>query len=204
MTTHKTGTREEWLAARLESARGGEGTDAAQRRAGAAAAGTAVGPDRQGVSIRDRRGKRLAGRPVQRALAAPRLSLHVRARLQGRLPVLLDDRGRVQRLRRAPGEPRRHAFGGIARAAREAAGVQAADGLDVSLGVLARRRLQLRLQRLVHRGAAARGRRRIQLPARAGVSVARRRGGRRRAAPKPASRRCAAPTRPRIIATGRA
>ena len=37
------------------------------------------------------------------------------------------------------------------------AGVQAADGVDVSLGVLVRRRLQLRLQRLVHRGATARG-----------------------------------------------
>ena len=41
---------------------------------------------------------------------------------------------------------------------REAAGVQAADGVDVSLGVLVRQRLQLRLQRLVHRGtASARG-----------------------------------------------
>ena len=38
--------------------------------------------------------------------------------------------------------------GGVAGAACEAAGVQAADGLDVSLGVLARQRLQLRLQRL--------------------------------------------------------
>ena len=46
------------------------------------------------------------------------------------------------------------------------AGVQAADGVDVSLGVLARQRLQLRLQRLVHRGATARRGRRIQLPAR--------------------------------------
>ena len=44
------------------------------------------------------------------------------------------------------------ALGGVARAAREAAGLQAADGLDVSLGVLVRRRLQLRLQRLDHRG----------------------------------------------------
>ena len=44
------------------------------------------------------------------------------------------------------------------------AGVQAADGVDVSLGVLARRRLQLRLQRLDHRAATARGGRRIQLP----------------------------------------
>ncbi len=30
-------------------------------------------------------------------------------------------------------------------------------GVDVSLGILARQRLQLRLQRLVHRGATARG-----------------------------------------------
>ena len=56
-------------------------------------------------------------------------------------------------------------IGGVARAAREAAGVQAAPGLDVSLGVLVRRRIQLRLQRLGHRGAAAHGRRRIQLRA---------------------------------------
>ena len=68
--------------------------------------------------------------------------------------------------------------GGVAGAAREAAGVQAADGLDVSLGVLARQRLQLRLQRLVHRGATARGGRRIQLPARAAWQ----RGSTRRAA----------------------
>ena len=39
-------------------------------------------------------------------------------------------------------------------------------GWTLSLGVVARRRLQLRLQRLVHRGAAAQGRHRIQLPAR--------------------------------------
>ena len=133
------------------AAQGGEGANAAQRRAGAATSGAAVGPGRQGVPIRDRRRERLAGRPLPRALAAPRLPLHVRARLHGGVSVLLDDRGRVRRLRRPPGEPRRHACGGVAGAAREAAGVQAADGVDVSLGVLARQRLQLRLQRLVHR-----------------------------------------------------
>jgi predicted dithiol-disulfide oxidoreductase (DUF899 family) len=42
--------------------------------------------------------------------------------------ILLDNRGRVRRLRRPSGEPRRHAFGGIAGATREAASVQAADG----------------------------------------------------------------------------
>ena len=57
--------------------------------------------------------------------------------------------------------------GGVAGAAREAAGLQAADGVDVSLGVLVRQRLQLRLQRLVHRGSSsATGGDRIQLPAR--------------------------------------
>jgi predicted dithiol-disulfide oxidoreductase (DUF899 family) len=74
------------------AARGGEGAHAAQRRAGAAAAaGTAVGSNRQGVSIRDRRGECLAGRPLPRALATPSLPLHVRARLHGRLPSLLGD-----------------------------------------------------------------------------------------------------------------
>ena len=92
-------------------ARGGEGAHAAQRRAGAAAAGTAVGSDRQGVSIRDRRGERLAGRPLPGALAAPYLPLHVRARLHRRLPILLGDCGWLQRIRRPPGQPRRHPIG---------------------------------------------------------------------------------------------
>src|SRR5213594_2708459 len=50
-----------------------------------------------------------------------------------------------------------------ASASREAAGVQAADGVDVPLGVLVRQRLQFRLQRPVHRRATARGRHRVQL-----------------------------------------
>ena len=110
------------------AAQGGEGANAAQRRAGAATAGAAVGSPRQGVPIRDRRGHRLAARPLPRALAAPRLPLHVRARLQGGVSGLLDHRGWVRRLRRSPGQPRRDALGGVAGAAREAAGVQAADG----------------------------------------------------------------------------
>ena len=181
------------------AAQGGEGANAAQRRAGAATSGAAVGPGRQGVPIRDRSRERLAGRPLQRALAAPRLPLHVRARLHGGVSVLLDDRGRVRRLRRPPGEPRRHAFGGVAGAAREAPGVQAADGVDVSLGVLARQRLQLRLQRLVHRGATAPG----------AVEYNYRRGGHAMDAttvPGPVAQFAAhaEPTRPRTRAIGRA
>jgi predicted dithiol-disulfide oxidoreductase (DUF899 family) len=54
-----------------------------------------VGPDRQGVPIRDRRRERLAGRPVQGPLAASRIPLHVRPRLHGWVPVLLRDRRRL-------------------------------------------------------------------------------------------------------------
>ena len=45
--------------------------------------------------------------------------------------------------------------------AREAAGVQAADGLELPLGVVVRKRLQLRLSGGVHKGAAAVGSHRV-------------------------------------------
>src|SRR5262249_7145813 len=51
----------------------------------------------------------------------------------------------------------------VAGAAREAAGVQAADGLELSLGVVVRERLQRRLRCGAHRGGAAVGHGRIQL-----------------------------------------
>ncbi len=49
-------------------------------------------------------------------LATPHLPLHVWARLHGGVPILLDNRGRVQWHCRAPGQPRRLCFfGGVAR-----------------------------------------------------------------------------------------
>ena len=117
------------------AARGREGADAAQRRAGAAAAGAALGPDRQGVptSTPTRASASLAD------LFRGRSQLLVYHFMFGPdytagLPVLLGDRGRLQRVRRPPGQPRRDALGGLAGAAGEAAGVQAADGLDASPG----------------------------------------------------------------------
>jgi hypothetical protein len=50
------------------------------------AAGAAVGSNRQGLPFRIRRGNSIPGRSLQRTLAAPRLSLHVRSRVLGRLP----------------------------------------------------------------------------------------------------------------------
>ena len=124
-----------------QAARGREGAHAAQRRRCEAETEAAVGSDRQGVSIRDRRGQSLAGRPLPRALTAPSVSLHVWARLHGGLPGLLGDRRRLRRPGSPLGQPRRHTFSGVAGASREAAGVQAADGVDVPLGIIARERL---------------------------------------------------------------
>src|SRR5690606_32812170 len=65
------------------AARGGEGADATQRRAGAAPSGAALGADRQGVPLRNRPGERFARGPLPRSLATPRLPLHVRLRRPG-------------------------------------------------------------------------------------------------------------------------
>jgi len=77
---------------------------------------------------------------------------------------VLGDRGWLQRLRRAPRAPRRRDDRALARGDRGAAGLQAPHGLDVHVGIVAGQRLQLRLQHVVHRGAAALRQRRLQLP----------------------------------------
>ena len=120
MTTHTTGTREEWLAARLDLL---EAEKELTRRSDELARRRQELPwvriDKTYRFDTDD-GQRVARRPVPRPLAASRLSLHVRPRLHGRMPVLLGDRRRLQRLRGASGEPRRDALGGVAGAAREA------------------------------------------------------------------------------------
>jgi len=71
MTKHMTGTREEWLAARLELLEAEKELNEAQRRGWRGGGRSCRGSDRQGVSIPRRRGERLAGGPLPRALAAP-------------------------------------------------------------------------------------------------------------------------------------
>ncbi len=158
MMMHRTGTRDEWLAARLELL---EAEKDLTRRGDELARQRQALPwvrVRQGVPFETDDGTRLAHGPLQRTLAAPRLSLHVRARLHGGLSVLLGHCGRLQRLLRPPREPRRDAFGRLARTAREAARVQAANGMGLPVGVLARQRLQFRLRRRIHpRRSSARG-----------------------------------------------
>ena len=96
MIDHKTGTREEWLAARLELL---EKERALTRRG---SGGTALGSHQQAVPLRDRRGCSIPRRSLQRTLAVAHLSLYVRSRLHSRVSSLLGERGRLQRLRRPP------------------------------------------------------------------------------------------------------
>ena len=90
MTTHITGTREEWLAARLELV---EAEKELTRRSDELARRRQALPwvriDKAYRFDTDA-GQRLAGRPVPGALAAAGLPLHVRTGLRGGMPVLLD------------------------------------------------------------------------------------------------------------------
>ncbi len=61
MTTHKTGTREQWLKARVELLKTEKELTQTQRRGGAPASGIAMGADQQGISLRHGRRERLAG-----------------------------------------------------------------------------------------------------------------------------------------------
>ena len=72
-------SRDEWLNARIELLRTEKELTSAQRRGGASAPGAAVGPSRQDYRFDTDEGSADAQGPLPRALAAPRLSLHVRA-----------------------------------------------------------------------------------------------------------------------------
>jgi len=135
MTTHKTGTREQWLKARL---------DLLKRRRNSHAEATSwrargrICRGRQSirVSLRNRRGKRLAGRPFPWTLAA--LVYHLCSGLTSPLAVpLARHRRRLQRHRCTPVQS--YVMLWPFHAPRlQAASVQASDGLDVPLGLLSR------------------------------------------------------------------
>ena len=128
MIDHKTGTREEWLAAQ-RAARCGEGAHATRRRTGAAATGAALGADR-GRSTASRPTK--APRPSTISSEGARSSLiPLFGPVHRRVSVMLGDRGRLRRLSRASRTSRRRVPRRSRGLARETAGVQATDGLDL-------------------------------------------------------------------------
>ena len=105
MSDHKIGTREQWLAARLELLR----AEKEYSRQGDELARQWqelpwVRIDKEYRFDTDEGSASLA-RPLPWALAASRLPLHVRARLDGGLSLLLDDRGRLQWVCGSPRQP---------------------------------------------------------------------------------------------------
>jgi predicted dithiol-disulfide oxidoreductase (DUF899 family) len=170
MTKHKTGTRKEWLTARLKLLKDEKeltkrSDELAQRRQQL----PWVRIDKQYQFETDE------GSASLEDLFQGRSQLLVYHFMFGPdytagCPSCSANRGRLQRNLDPPGKSRCDALGGIARATSEAAGVQAADGLDISVGVFLRRQLQLRFQCPANRRATTQGRRRIQLRAGGGVA----------------------------------
>src|SRR5205807_5430880 len=97
-----------------------------------------------------------AGRALRRALTAARLQHHVRPRLHAwRLPWLHQPGRRARWLARSPEPPRRDAALFFAGAAGAADGLQAADGLAISLRLHLPQRLRVRLRPRADRGPGA-------------------------------------------------
>jgi Bacterial protein of unknown function (DUF899) len=163
MTDHKIGTREEWLAARLELLKAEKELT---RRSDELAEWRQKLPwvriDKQYRFETDDGTASLAD--LFRGRSQLLVYHFMFGRVYRRLPSLFGYCGRLQRLRCAPREPRRRDDCDLARTYRRAAGLQAPHGLDVHVGVVARQRLQLRLQYIVYRGAAEFGPYRLQLP----------------------------------------
>ncbi|CAA9437484.1 MAG: hypothetical protein AVDCRST_MAG64-3904, partial [uncultured Phycisphaerae bacterium] len=143
--------------------RGREGEYPPARRAGPAAARAAVGQGRPELRLRRDAGEGRAGRPVRRAQPTARLPLHVRPGLGRGVPELLVRVRPPRRRHGTPGGPGRVAGDGLPRAAAEDRGVQAADGLAVPVGLVARELVQPRLPRPLHARGAGHGRRVPQL-----------------------------------------
>ncbi len=149
MTQHMTGTREEWLAARLELlAAEKELTRRSDELARRRQELPWVRIDKEYRFETDEGSASLADL-FPRALAAPHLPLHVRARLQGGVSVLLGDRGRLQRPPSVHLANHDVTLAAVSRA--PLAKLQAYKqrmGWTLPLGVLVRQRLQFRLHRL--------------------------------------------------------
>jgi predicted dithiol-disulfide oxidoreductase (DUF899 family) len=156
MTKHMTGTRRSgWQRGSSCSRRRRSSRGAATSWRGGGRSCRGSGSTRS-IDSRPTR-ERLAGGPLPRALAAPRLPLHVRARLHGGCPSCSAIADGFDGF--AVTWPTTTSCCGRCRgAAREAAGVQAADGVDVPWASSLGGDFNCRLQRLASpRSNSARG-----------------------------------------------
>ena len=99
MTEYRTGTREEWLAARRDLL-DAERSTCGRATSSPAGARSCLGGDREGVRLRHGQREEDASRALRRPLAAARLPLHVRLRVPGYGGSSLDRTMRVK--------PRKH------------------------------------------------------------------------------------------------
>ena len=105
MTTHKTGTREQWLKARLELLKAEKELTRRSDELARKRQELPWVPINKGYRFETAEGSASIAGPFRWTLAAPRLPVHVRTRLFRRLPILLVDRGRLQQNRCPPGQP---------------------------------------------------------------------------------------------------
>ena len=169
MLDHPVATREDWLAARKALLEEEKEFTRAPRCAERQTPCAALGQDRQALPFRGVRGRADLERPLRLAPPTHRPAFHVRSRVGEALQELLVLGRRLQRNRRPSRTARHRLRRGFARAAREARGAQAQDGLDLPLGVVGGGRLQLRFRRLVPRRGPRLGRGDLQLCREAGA-----------------------------------
>ena len=127
------------------ASRAGEGVHPPARSAQRRAAHAALDQGREELRVRWAGRQADAARAVRRPQPADRLPLHVRSGLGAGLPELLVPRRPHRRRARASRAARRHAAGGLARAAARDRGLQEAHGLALQVAVVLRQRLQRRL-----------------------------------------------------------
>ncbi len=157
MTEHSTSTRQEWEDARRSLLEREKQLTRLSDELATERAALPWVPVETAYTFDTEDGDEVARRPLRRQLAAARLPLHVRPRLGRGLPELLLADGPRRDPAGPSRAPRRQLRRRLARTAGEAARVPLADGVDVPVGVVVRARLQLRLQGLLDRRAAAAG-----------------------------------------------
>ncbi len=152
------------MACRAQDAAGArKGTDAPARPDRPRAPRAAVGAHREELRLRHHRGPAYAGRAVRWPAPAAGAALHARPGLGAGLPELLVHGRPHRRHDRAPGAPRHHVRGHLARAAGRDPALSSTHGLAVQMGVVECERLQLRLRREFHTGRKAREQGHLQL-----------------------------------------
>ena len=156
MQPHKVVSYEEWLKARKAHLKNEKALTRMRDMVARRAARAAVGQGREALRVRHNGRQEDARRPVRQATTSSSSTISCGAMTSTRLSELLA-RSRSRRRRAGSSHQSRCELRArVARAARQAAGLQEAPRLECRMGVVVGQRLQLRLSRLVHEGDSSR------------------------------------------------